>query len=183
MIADSVYPLKYKEYIKKYALQYGINPNLVAATIWVESHFNPRAVSPAGALGLMQLMPQTARGIARHLGEEQSFTANKLFDPETNIRYGTWYLAFNIRKYWGNVSLALIAYNGGVRLADYVATYKSKSLLNPETYYYYQKVQELKKIYDKIYGSWWKQKKKEKPKRPSLPVIVLLIKQWLGLAI
>ncbi len=185
ILADNVYPLAYKDLIKKYALQNDINPNLVAATIWVESRFNKNAVSIAGARGLMQLLPSTARSIARRLGEEKSFSANKLFDPETNIKYGTWYLAFYVKKY-GDPTLALIAYNGGYALADYVAAYKSTHRLNPETYNYFQRVQEIKKIYDRLYGEWWVEKKqvrKNNLPKLSLPPIVLMIKNWLGLSL
>jgi len=185
ILADTVYPLAYKDFIKKYALENDIDPNLVAATIWTESRFRKDAVSIAGARGLMQLLPNTARSIARRLGEEESFSANKLFDPETNIKYGTWYLAFYVKKY-NDPALALIAYNGGYRLADYVSAYKTTRGLNPETYSYFQKVQEIKKIYDDLYGQWWVDKKKEEKKvlsKISLPPIVLMIKNWLGIKI
>ena len=79
ILADRVYPLAYKDLIKKYALKFGIDPNLVAATIWTESRFDPYAVSPAGARGLMQLLPSTARSIAQKLGEGGLFSPDKLF--------------------------------------------------------------------------------------------------------
>lgn len=161
ILADNVYPLAYKDLIKKYALANNINPNLVAATIWTESRFRKDAVSVAGARGLMQLLPSTARSIAQRLGEGDSFSADRLFDPETNIKYGTWYLAFYVKKYNDPV-LALIAYNGGYALADYVSASKSTRGLNPETYHYFQRVQEIKDIYDQLYGEWWVEKKKEK---------------------
>ncbi|MCD6422383.1 lytic transglycosylase domain-containing protein [bacterium] len=184
ILADRVYPLAYKDLIKKYALKFGIDPNLVAATIWTESRFDPYAVSPAGARGLMQLLPSTARSIAQKLGEGGLFSPDKLFDPETNIRYGTWYLAFYLRKY-GEPSLALIAYNGGYMLADYYAVHRSDRFLNPETSFYYRQVQEIKEIYDRLYGRWWENKPKTEAKkklpRLSFPPIVLMIKHWLGL--
>ena len=180
ILADNVYPLEYRDLIKKYSLKYGINPNLIAATIWSESHFNKDAVSPAGAVGMMQLMPNTAGGIANQLGEADSFSYDKLFDAETNIRYGTWYLAHYVEKYQ-DVSLALVAYNGGFALADYYSQFRNDANLNAETSYYYKHVQDVKVVYDAMYGAWWEApKKKEKPK-PKLPPIVLLIKHWLNL--
>jgi soluble lytic murein transglycosylase len=179
MVADNNYPLAYKDSIKKYALRYDVDPNLVAATIWQESHFNPNAVSGVGALGLMQIMPATAQGIANELGEGSTFTPNNLFDPDTSIRYGTYYLASYVHKY-GSDSLALVAYNGGYSLADNVSATGSYSGLNFETSNYYQRVMEVKSVYDQVYGQWW-QTAPAKSKKPSLPTIVVFFKNLLGL--
>lgn len=181
LIADSVYPLEYKDLIKKYSLKYDIDPNLVAATIWQESHFNPNAGSGAGALGLMQIIPATAQGIANELGEGDSFTTEMLFNPDVSIRYGTWYLSHYVKKY-SSVSLALVAYNGGFGLADQMAATGAYDTLNYETANYYQRVQEVKTVYDQIYGRWWETDvAKPKPKRPTLPTVVIFVKNWLGL--
>lgn len=109
-IGRHYYPLKYKEAVFRYAYENGLNPFLVTAIIKVESNFQSNAVSPRGAIGLMQLMPQTGRWIAAEQGE--TFSRNLLFDPEINIRYGTWYLVFLNREF-GNTTLALAAYNAG----------------------------------------------------------------------
>jgi soluble lytic murein transglycosylase len=149
IIADSAYPLKYKDLIKKYSDQYGMNPNLVAGLIYTESHFNPTAGSPVGARGLMQIMPATGAGLARQLGEPSP----NLYDPDTNVRLGTYYIAQLINKYQGNIELGLIAYNGGVAAADRYATYGS-GIAN-ETHYYRSKVPNAKAAYDALYGDWW----------------------------
>jgi len=181
LIADNAYPLEYKDLIKKYALKYDINPNLIAATIWQESHFDPNAMSPVGATGLMQIMPATAQGIANELGESSSFTYDSLFDPETSIRYGVYYLAGNAHKY-NSETLALVAYNGGYLLADNMAATGAYDTLNFETANYYQRVMEVKGVYNQLYGEWWKADSKPvKPKRPTLPSIVVFVKNWLGL--
>jgi soluble lytic murein transglycosylase len=109
-IGGHFYPLKYHETVTRHARENGLDPLLVTAIIKVESNFNPGAVSPRGAVGLMQLMPETARWAAAKRGE--SFEPALLVDPETNIRLGTWYLAF-LQHEFKDLVLALAAYNGG----------------------------------------------------------------------
>lgn len=94
---------RYLPAIETFASQYGVAARLVRAVISVESCFDPRAVSSVGARGLMQLMPSTAR----HFG------INDLFQPQENLRAGVHYLANLIRRYRGNLRLALAAYNAG----------------------------------------------------------------------
>lgn len=107
-----LYPLKYQEYIVKYARQYKADPYMVAAIIKVESNFLPEAVSRKGAIGLMQLMPDTARWAAEKMGMKD-IDDEKLMIPETNIKIGTWYLSNLLEEFNGDITLALAAYNGG----------------------------------------------------------------------
>ncbi|MDN5345513.1 MAG: soluble lytic murein transglycosylase [Clostridia bacterium] len=93
-----------------YARQEGVDPLLVAAVTRVESKFYPGARSDQGARGLMQLMPDTARLAAGHLG--LPYDPEKLFNPEYNLRLGTWYLAALLREFH-DLAPALAAYNGG----------------------------------------------------------------------
>ena len=103
-----VYPIKYSEEIKTYSAIYGVRRTLVFAVIKTESGYDEDCVSEKGAIGLMQLMPDTAEYIASLSGEE---TAD-IYDPETNIRYGTKYLAYLIEKF-GDERTAVAAYNAG----------------------------------------------------------------------
>jgi len=98
----------YETLIQEAAARYGVDPSLVKAVIQTESGFRPDAESSAGAKGLMQLMDGTARG----LGVTDSF------DPRQNIDGGTKYLAHLLRKYDGQLSVALAAYNAGPGRVD-----------------------------------------------------------------
>ena len=105
------YPLRYEQIVTGHAENYHLDPQLVAAVIYQESKFDANAVSSSGAVGLMQLLPETAQGIADRTGGH-GWHESDLVDPELNIRYGSWYLRHLLDKY-GNEELALAAYNAG----------------------------------------------------------------------
>lgn len=106
-----IYPLEYCQAIKESADAAGIDPYLIAAVIYVESGFDANSRSRAGARGLMQMLPNTAKEAAEQLGD-RDFAVEDLDTPEVNIRYSTWYLRRLIRKY-DSTTFALAAYNGG----------------------------------------------------------------------
>ena len=112
-----VYPFPYRDLIVAEARTHGIDPFLAAALIRQESMFNARAVSPAGAIGLMQVMPGTGQTVARHLGVER-FTADLLKEPELNVILGMQFLADMLGQYDQRVDAVLAAYNAGPSRVD-----------------------------------------------------------------
>jgi soluble lytic murein transglycosylase-like protein len=107
-VASPVASERYEPLVQEYASRQSLRPELVRAVIQVESGFNAFATSPKGAMGLMQLMPQTARELG----------VRNAYDPEENIRGGTTYLRQLLDKYAGNEELALAAYNAGSGAVD-----------------------------------------------------------------
>lgn len=108
------HPLYFADLITQYADAQQLDPALVAAVILCESSFDPQAESRVGARGLMQLMEDSAGWIAHKLGEDDdSYSFDKLYDPATNIRYGTWYLSYLTRRFDGDVTKVVCAYHAG----------------------------------------------------------------------
>ena len=104
--------VRYRDQIIREAGQYGLRPAYVAAIILNESSYDPSAVSSVGARGLMQLLPDTGKWIAGKLGMSD-YTEDRLFDAETNLRLGTWYLNFLSDRYGGDPVLVACAYHAG----------------------------------------------------------------------
>ena len=143
------YPLHYRSIVVGHARNYDLDAALLAAVIYRESKFDPRAVSDSGAIGLMQLLPDTAEGIALHTGGSR-FVVSDLYDPEINVRYGAFYLQRLLRKY-DSERLALAAYNAGQRNVDeWLAA--SEGIQFPETREYVDEVERLRDIYRRAYG-------------------------------
>jgi hypothetical protein len=101
--ARDTYPNQYDEHIERYAKDFGVRASLIRAVIEVESGYNPRALSPKGAMGLMQLMPKTAAEMGVRFP----------FSPAENIRGGVGYLRSLLDRYGGDEELSLAAYNAG----------------------------------------------------------------------
>jgi soluble lytic murein transglycosylase len=144
------YPLRYSTNVRVYASQDHLDPALLAAVIESESKFNSDARSSAGAVGLMQLTPSTAKGIAQYTGGSR-FRVSDLTNPDINIRYGAWYLGHLLSKY-GNERLALAAYNAGQENVDRWQR-EHVGIQFEETRDYVAKVERLKKIYRRAYPS------------------------------
>ncbi len=104
------YPREYSEYVEQYAGQYGVPEPVVYAVIKTESDFSSGAVSDAGAVGLMQIMPETFNWLMTMT--QESLEAGMLYDPGTNIKYGTYYLSYLYLRY-GSWNEVFAAYNAG----------------------------------------------------------------------
>ena len=109
-------PLSDASIIREQASAKHLDPALIAAVIYAESKFEPRP-SPAGAQGLMQILPATAYFLA-HLSGGYQFTASDLATPRINLAYGSYYLRYLLDHYSGNEMLAVAAYNGGLANVD-----------------------------------------------------------------
>lgn len=105
-------PRPYQTFVSTAAQERQLEPELLFAVMRTESHYQKRIISYAGAIGLMQIMPRTGRLIAMNMGEP-GFSPARLLEPKTNIRMAAWYLSSLIRRFDGNVALAIAAYNGG----------------------------------------------------------------------
>ena len=138
------YPLHYSEFVRVHAREHNLDPALMAAVIYQESKFDKSAKSSSGAIGLMQLTPATAHGIAVRTGGS-AFHTRDLYDADINIRYGAWYL-HNLFKKYDSERLVLAAYNAGQGNVDkWIA--RHESIQFPETRAYVTRVERLKKVY------------------------------------
>jgi soluble lytic murein transglycosylase len=143
------YPLAYEHVIRGHAQNYELDAALIAAVIYRESKFDADARSRSGAIGLMQLLPDTARGIAVHTGG-RDFVVEDLLDPEINVRYGSFYLRRLLRKY-EDERLALAAYNAGqANVDEWLAA--DGEIAFAETRQYVDEIVELRDVYARAYG-------------------------------
>ncbi|MBJ7332281.1 MAG: lytic transglycosylase domain-containing protein [Solirubrobacteraceae bacterium] len=146
-------PLRHEDVIRQQAQDKGLSPELIAAVIYTESRFRDET-SPAGAKGLMQITPDTAKFIAQKSGGS-AFELRDLGTPQINIAYGSWYLRYLLDRYGENELLALAAYNGGEGnvdrwLGEHGAAgreFTADTIPFPETRHYVQKVEEMKGEY------------------------------------
>jgi soluble lytic murein transglycosylase len=143
------YPLKYEQIVRGHARNYQLDPALLAAVIYQESKFRSNAKSDSGAIGLMQLQPETAKGIAIRTGGSR-FQTSDLYNPEINVRYGSWYLRHLLDKY-EDEKTALAAYNAGQQNVDEWRA-QGKEIQFSETREYVDRVEHLKGVYHDAYG-------------------------------
>lgn len=113
------YPKSYEEFVSMYSDEYGVDENLVFAVIKAESNFQEDAVSHKDALGLMQIMKETAEDVARKYNIEIDFnnSEREILNVQNNIKIGTKYLAVLLEKY-KNIEVAVAAYNAGIGTVD-----------------------------------------------------------------
>jgi soluble lytic murein transglycosylase len=156
-VQEITLPLRHEDIIRQQASSKHLDPALIAAVIYTESHFRDQT-SRAGAKGLMQITPGTARYIA-HLSGGTAFRLDDLGTPQVNISYGAYYLRYLVERYGGNEVLALAAYNGGEGNVDRwigEAGANDRSLRVddipfPETRAYVGKVEDAKREYRRVY--------------------------------
>ena len=113
----SRYPMTYAPEIRAAAAEFSLDPAYVASVVLAESSFDAEAVSSVGAIGLMQIMPDTGEWIAGKL-EDEPFDVQRLYQPEVNLRYGCWYLRFLLDRYDGDMYTASTAYHQGQGRVD-----------------------------------------------------------------
>ena len=152
-------PLSYADVIRQQAGEKHLDPALIAGVIYAETKFQPRD-SSAGAVGPMQIMPETASFLARRSGAT-TFTTSDLNTPQVNIAYGSYYLRYLLNEYHGDLTLALAAYNGGESNVDrWVAdarahgtTLTANDIPFPETRAYVARVLRARDQYRRKYAS------------------------------
>lgn len=155
------YKLEYRDLIEHYSIEQGLDPALVASMIYNESRFNPSAVSRVGARGLMQIMPETGAWLAGKFGEAANYTPDRLFDVNTNLRYGCWYLGYLARTFGGDVVKMAAGYHAGQgRVAEWLKdpaispdgrTLPVARIPYPDTKQYVERVVKTHAIYRKLY--------------------------------
>ena len=157
-VQEITLPLRHEDIIRQQSQKKGLDPALVASVIYQESKFADRT-SVAGARGLMQITPDTARFIAKQSGGVR-FVQEDLATPQINLAYGTWYLRWLMDRYDGRQALALAAYNAGFGHVDkWVAAAGGPDAFNPrtdipfpETRSYVLQVLERRKAYARRYS-------------------------------
>ncbi len=146
---QALYPFPYMDQIESWSQQRSLNPMLVTALIRQESRFESKIKSSAGAVGLMQVMPDTASYIANNIKLKQF----KLDDPETNIKLGTWYLDYTHREYSNNSMLAVASYNAGPgAVADWLGKNKTQ---DPDEFIENIPYSETRGYVKSVLGNYW----------------------------
>ncbi|MBQ3834481.1 MAG: lytic transglycosylase domain-containing protein [Elusimicrobia bacterium] len=145
--------IKYYPKIEQYSKQYKVDPLLVVSIMKVESNFKPNAKSKKGAIGLMQVMPQTAKDVAGKYLNLGSFSEEKLYEPEYNIMVGIYYIKILSDMFDGNINLVLASYNAGLgnvqkwRIENPIIEYDPDEVPFKETKKY---VAKISKIYEQL---------------------------------
>lgn len=161
-ILRQVFPVKHMDPIAAAAVRHDLEPLFVASVVKVESGFDERALSSKGARGLMQVMPDTGAWAAQQLNVSP-YDVDMLYDPETNLHIGTWYLRELHDVFDGNVVAALAAYNAGMtRVRQWLDEGRWDGLEETldevpfeETRTYVRRVLTTNDIFDWLYGNRW----------------------------
>lgn len=150
------YPVHFSSEVEEYSQKYNVDPFLIYSIIKVESKFNPYAKSAKKAIGLMQITPQTGEYLSRLIGEKH-FSEEKLYLPDTNIKYGCYYVSKLYNDFGGDLTCMLAAYNGGEgNVRKWLSNTENRRLTIrdipfAETRNYIQKCMKYYKIYKFLY--------------------------------
>lgn len=157
-VSDKLFPLHYQDEIARVAEKYGQDAYLVAAMVKTESGFDSQAESPAGAVGLMQLMPETAEWVAGKAGLWEGGSGPDLKDPVDSLELGVWYLAYLGELYGDGSVTALAAYNAGLgRVDDWIEaaggreSFDESDIQYPETRQYVERVEHYRELYQRVH--------------------------------
>lgn len=158
-LEKSAYPLEYTDLVNKAAKDYNLQPALIYGVIHTESRFDPNAGSSVGALGLMQMMPETFDWLQEKRGESGKYTTEDLYTPSVNIDYGSYLLRYFL-DYYGNEKCAVAAYNAGFEVSNWLEDPNCSPdgmtldvIPYPETSEYVVKVESAKQKYIELYFS------------------------------
>ena len=155
-IKKSMYPQKYSLFVEKYSDEYKLDKFFVYSIIKAESNFEETVSSSKGAMGLMQLMPETAREIATVLNIDNPDKVD-YFDPDINVKIGCYYLSYLMEKYNGDTITVSAAYNAGIGNVDLWLAKEQAEKLEPgmipfgETKKYVEKVNKYYLKYIELY--------------------------------
>lgn len=157
LAVKAFYPLRYNSIVEQSCAEFGVDESLVYAVIHTESGFDERAFSEAGAMGLMQIMPETFRWLQKGLPSETPLDDNSLFIPEINIRYGVYYLS-RLQKLFGSDMLTIAAYHAGQGsvsrwLGDgNPIDFRREDIPSSATCHYVNKVERARTVYLRLYA-------------------------------
>lgn len=155
------YPMKYQEYVTYYAGKYSIDPLMLYSFIRTESNFNPKAESNAGARGLMQITEVTFDWIKSKIAPTEDLTFDSLYDPETNIRFGCYFVSYCLLRYQDDLATAAAAYHSGWGTVDELLAQPEYSADGktldhypyPQMRQYVKKITESYQRYQEIYSA------------------------------
>ena len=158
-VMEHFYPRDYSEYVSQYSEEYSVDETLIYAVIRTESGFHADAQSGVGAMGLMQIMPETYDYMLMLEGDDSDHDDNELLNPQINIKYGTYYMSILLEHYGGKEQLAIAAYNGGIANVDSWLTdsrYSQDGITLSEIPYnetaqYVERVESAKEMYESLY--------------------------------
>ncbi len=158
------YPTNYVEQITNWAEAFDLDPYYVLSIMRCESSFDPKAESSAGAIGLMQIMPDTGEWIAHKLELDDSYQVEQLYDPDVNIRFGCWYLQFLSQRFDGDRKKMTAAYNAGhgavqgwMEDSKYSKNGELTTIPYESTAIYYERVEQAYESYQTLYPELFQQ--------------------------